>query len=230
MKHPREGSVVKWIAIALGAILLIAGGVLFWMHRKITWQAAAPLDIPALSPEVTTSLDRRVSKVTPTLPSPIAPDSPAAAGFPTETLTLMPEELTLLVQRLLPPVDGMRLAIGISGGVAEIRMSLPSKELTRNAGAQLGSMKSYIDSNIAWVNVHARAGIRYTAGKLTVSVKEVKQPSYLAADKLQALLDRALSAAPAGAPLITRAGELTVQILDLDLDADVAIVKVVRLP
>lgn len=221
---------LKWIGIALLAIVLIVLGVAFYVHHRVTTQAAKPLDIPDVigKQEVTSSLKRRIQNQTHLAPAG-TPPAQADSRAP-ETISLTGEELTLMVSKLLPPIEGLKMAIDIVDGVADFKLSMPSKELIKHAGDELGAAKSYIQSNVAWVNIAGKANLSLGAdGKLAIKLKQVTEPSYLDAKRLQPILDDAFKGG-VGGPVIVPLGECSFKLIECELDGNIAICKVLRLP
>jgi hypothetical protein len=228
----RSGGIARTLAIAAGLLIAAVGLAAFWIHRTVTRGAALPLDIPDVNsrPEVVSSLRRRLSKLQQPLPTVASrtPGSPAPAGPEPESIPITGEELTLLLTSVMPPVADLRFRVDVADGLADLKLSLPAKEVTRRAGPRLGALAGYIESNVAWFNAIARASVRFQGGKLGIGIKEVREPSYLSRDQLQRLVDGVLAEATPG-PLVGRTGEYSFQVLEMDLEGPVAVVKIVRL-
>ena len=229
MKNRRSGSVIKWIAIVLGVLLVAAAGAFFYVRHRLTKGSEKPLEIPDVvsDSKVQFSLKRNVEQHSYMAgpPSPGASAPPATPG----SVSLTGEELTLLVAKLLPPIPGMKMLVEINDGKADLKLSLPTKELMKVVKDELGSVGDYIENNLQWVNVNAQATLRLADGKLEIAVKAVRQPDFISPKQLQQIVDNALKQRPPG-PIVVPLDGMPFQVLELDLDGNVAITKVARLP
>ena len=207
---------IKKIFIALVIFAALIAGGAFFMYYRVTSQAAKPLDIPdaASNPEVIASLKQRMEKIV---------ASPAAGAHEPETVTLSSEELTALIAKLMPPIQGMRLALAIQNGRAQLKLSVPTKELTKLGGSEMDALAK----QLVWLNVIARLDVGLVDGKLRMKVEEVREPSILSVAMLQGMLDQTLKSVPPG-PLVVPIGDTPVKVTSLELLGSDATLKVSR--
>jgi hypothetical protein len=222
---------IRNILIAIAVLIFIALIAVFVVHRKISSAGAKPLDIqnPAEVPEVKASLERRLAKVEPPQGPPGA--APAATPSPTagreEKLPITADELSALLDRLIPN-EGLKFKVGVANGLAHVQLSVPAAEVTKLGKDQLGPAASYIDGSMKWVNVDMLAAMALADGKLTVTVKEVRQPPFLTVGTLQPILDNMLAQRPPG-PVQSMKGDPPFELTGLQLEGDSAVVTIRRL-
>ena len=216
---------IKKILIGIVVVVLAVVAVALFFAHKVATQAAQPLDIPDVAgkPEVLTSLKQRVAKVAAKLS---APGAPAAAAEP-ESISVGGDELTLIVAKLLPDIPGMRLKVDVVNGQLDLKLSMPTKELTSRFGSILGPLKEMFDRGLVWINIVAKADMHFGDGKLTLTVKEVREPSWLKPASLQSILDEAMKGVPPG-PIVVPLGDTAFKLVELDLQGSEAALKVTK--
>lgn len=226
MKHSRAGSVIKWIGILVAVALLIGAGAFFYFRYRLTRGSEKPLEMPETlaDPKVAFSLKRNIEQHT------YAPGPGASAAAPSPgTISLTGQELTLMISKLLPAIPGMKMNIEIVDGKADLKCSLPTKELMKVVKDELGSLGDTIEKNLQWVNIDATAGLRFAEDKLEITVKSVKTPDFVSVKQMQDVVNNAIKQRQPG-PIIVPFEGMPFQVLELDLDGNVAVTKVTRAP
>jgi hypothetical protein len=218
---------MKGCLIAIGVVIALAlivfGGATCVAHRHVMSQTGKPLALPEIpeAEKVSTELDR---KLTQTSGPVVAAASPAPEAPGERTLTLGADELTILLRKMLPPEMATGIHVAIDGERVQLRTAIKGPDFARMIGADLGTIRWYVENKIAWVNLDLVCTMKVDNGQLQVQVAEVRQPSGLSAGHAQAVVDQAKGR---GLPVIT-AGSEKLQVTGLTIQGGQAHVKVKR--
>lgn len=209
---------IKKAFIAFAVLVVIAASVAGFFYHRITSKAAKPQQIPELAgkQELLATLAQRI-QTSRTAATPAA-QAPAADA---NRVTIEADELTALISTQLP-MEGLKLKIDLSDGLADLKLSVPTKELIKTAGSSLGAFKDTLEKNFVWVNVNAKVSMKFADGRLAITVRETREPTLLDAKQLQPVIDDLLKGLPAG-PLQVPLGATTLTVSHMEIEGSQAV-------